>query len=165
MKLTKQQKKSREFRRSSKDVRKSPDLGIKSSHHRISVASRCVASRLQNLYAGSGKEKIIDAVFEHFQYDLEEAWLSVFQRRLLKGKFKWKRWKVMEKKLCEVFTRPFSQMGGFVVVHWVHPFRQVNARWWPEGQSESTKQLHVLGHSEAIFHMESQCHVLLLETV
>lgn len=45
---------------------------------------------LQNLYAGSGKEKIIDAVFEHFQYDLEE----------------------------------------------------VNARWWPEGQSESTKQLH-----------------------
>ena len=91
---------------------------------------RCVDPRLQNLYAGSGKEKIIDAVFEQFQYDLEEAFF--FQWRLQKVKFKWKRWKDIQKtwkrqrswvgsfqkKTLWSFTRPFSRMGaGFIVVH------------------------------------------------
>ena len=148
MKLIKQQKKTAEnsgdpTRMSRRVQNLESNPVITGSPFRPVVPSE---ARLQNLYAGSGKEKIIDAVFEHFQYDLEEAWLSFFLRRLLKGTFKWKRWKVMEKKLCEVFTRPFSQTGaGFIMVHVVHPFRQVNARWWPEGQSESTKQLHVRG--------------------
>ena len=71
-----------------------------------------------------------------------------------------------QKKLCEVFTRPFSQMGApFIVVHVVHPL----GRSMPDGGLKASPSLRnssmSVGHSEAIFHMESQCHVLLLETV
>lgn len=138
-------------------------------------------ARLQNLYAGSGKEKIIDAVFEHFQYDLEEAWLSFFLRRLLKGTFKWKRRKVMEKTWRKqsklswfVSKRSFVKFSPGHFPRWEHRLSWfmwfiLFGRSMPDGGLKASPSLRnssmSVGHSEAIFHMESQCHVLLLETV
>ena len=152
----------REFRRSYKDVRKSPDLGIKSSHHRISVPSRCsVGSEASeplcrqrqgenhrcglwtlSVWPRRGLVKFLSTATSEGDIQMEKT------ESYGKDVEKTKQVELVrfQKKLCEVFTRPFSQMGApFIVVHVVHPFRQVNARWWPEGQSESTKQLHVGG--------------------